>query len=152
MQGYRNTIETLSGDDDLLIREAVKNNLKIGVMISEGSRVYSTAKQNIKEYFSQRARHTKTSFYYLPKIRFFLGLWHLTNILLTSSLLFAFLNPFLIIPFLIKIFIDLFIVKKLQAIFGFNFNVTEILALQFNYEIFLLINFFSAVFRKDKWK
>ncbi len=152
VHGYANTAETLSGDDDLLIREAVKKNLKIGVMISEGSRVYSAAKQNIGEYFSQRARHTKTSFHYLPKIRFLLGLWHLTNIVLTFSFLSAFLNPFLIIPFLIKIFIDLLIIKNLQGIFGYKFNIPEILALQLNYEMFLIINFVNAAFRKDRWK
>ena len=42
--GYSKTKDTLSGDDDLLIREAVKNKLKIGIVIEQGSYVFSETK------------------------------------------------------------------------------------------------------------
>ncbi|MCK7537631.1 MAG: hypothetical protein MZV63_45095 [Marinilabiliales bacterium] len=43
--GFGNTLETQSGDDDLLIREAVKNKLKIGVVDFEESYVYLQSKE-----------------------------------------------------------------------------------------------------------
>lgn len=152
IQGYANTTETLSGDDDLLIREAVKNNLTIGIMTSSGSKVYSKSKESLKEYFAQRSRHTKTSFYYLPKIKLLLGFWHLINILFLSTIILSFLNHMLIVLFLIKIFTDLFIVIKLQKTFGYNFKILDIISLQIIYELFLIINFFNAAVREDKWK
>ncbi len=56
-----------SGDDDLLLREAVKNKMKIGVVTESGSFVYSETKKTFSEYFQQKARHTQTSFHYLKK-------------------------------------------------------------------------------------
>ena len=152
LKGYSNTAETLSGDDDLLIREAVKNKLKIGIMMSESSKVFSKSKDRIKDYFRQRSRHTKTSFYYLPGIKFLLALWHLTNLILLSALFLSFYNHVLIIFFLIKVFTDLFIVLKLQKIFGYGFKILDIFSLQIMYEVFLVINFINAAFRKDVWK
>ncbi len=152
IKGYSNTTETLSGDDDLLIREAVKNKLKIGILNSEGSKVYSKTKDTFREYFAQRSRHTKTSFYYLPGVQAVLGTWHLTNILLLFALLASLFNPVFIIPFAVKIIFDILISSKLQGIFGYRFKISEIFALQVTYEIFLIINFINAAFRKDKWQ
>ncbi len=63
--GYSKTIDTLSGDDDLLLREAFNNKLKIGTVTAKGSFVFSKTKKTFKDYFQQRARHTQTSFHYL---------------------------------------------------------------------------------------
>ena len=48
--GFGNTLETQSGDDDLLIREAVKNKLKIGVVDFEESYVISNPKSSLNEF------------------------------------------------------------------------------------------------------
>ncbi len=152
IKGYSNTTETLSGDDDLLIREAVKNNLKIGLMADEGSKVYSRTKDTFKEYFTQRSRHTKTSFYYLPGVQILLGLWHITNLILLFSIIVSPFNPVFIFPFMIKIISDIFIVIRLQRIFGYRFKISEVLVLQITYEIFLIINFINAALRKDRWR
>lgn len=150
--GYRNTTETLSGDDDLLLREAVKNRLKIGTIGENSSFVYSFSKKTFKEYFSQRSRHTKTSFYYLPSRQIALGIWHLINLVCLFSFLLMPINVLFIIPFAIKLILDIILIIIYQSSFGYNFKLIEILFLQLNYEILLVINFFGAIFKYDKWK
>jgi cellulose synthase/poly-beta-1,6-N-acetylglucosamine synthase-like glycosyltransferase len=152
INGYKNTTETLSGDDDLLLREAVKNKMKIGTFLNRGSFVFSSTKKNFKDYFEQRARHTKTSFYYMPARQLGLVSWHLANLLFLFSPFLIFFNRFFILLFLSKIFFDLFIVKSFQKKFGYAFNSIEIIYLQVIYELFLVIHFFNAIFKKEKWK
>ena len=80
IKGYSNTTETLSGDDDLLLREAVKNKMKIGFITRKESFVYSRTKSTLREYLNQKARHTQTSLHYLTQHKLFLGFWHLLNL------------------------------------------------------------------------
>ena len=47
--GYSNTTETLSGDDDLLIREAIKHKMLIGTVIEPDALVYSAAPKSFDE-------------------------------------------------------------------------------------------------------
>lgn len=150
--GYRNTTETLSGDDDLLLREAVKNRLKIGTIGENSSFVYSFSKKTFKDYFSQRSRHTKTSFYYLPSRQIALGLWHLINLVCLFSILLMPIDMLFIIPFTIKLLLDITLINIFQSTFGYNFKVIRIFFLQLNYEILLVINFLGAIFKNDKWK
>ncbi len=152
IKGYSNTTQTLSGDDDLLLREAIKYNLKIGTVLNKGSFVYSSTKNSLKEYFNQRARHTKTSLYYLPGRQFFLSLWHLINLFFLFSPLLMFFNNLFGLLFLIKLLTDFIIVESQQKKFSYNFNLLEIFWLQIFYEIFLIIHFVNALFKKDKWK
>jgi cellulose synthase/poly-beta-1,6-N-acetylglucosamine synthase-like glycosyltransferase len=152
IKGYSNTTETLSGDDDLLLREAVKNKLKIGTITGKRSFVFSSTKNNYKEYFIQKTRHIKTSFYYLPGRQLFLAFWHLTNLFFLFSPLLIFFNKLFCLLLLGKILTDFLIVKFLQKKFGYNFNNFEIIYLQAVYELFLIIHFFNALFKKDKWK
>jgi len=152
IKGYSNTTETLSGDDDLLLREAVKNNLKIGTILNNGSFVYSSAKTNLTDYLNQRARHTKTSFYYLPGRQLFLSFWHLLNLFLLFSPVLIIFNIFFGLLFLLKLLIDSIIIKSLQNKFGYKFNLSEILYLQITYELFLIIHFINALIKKDSWK
>ncbi len=106
IKGYSNTTEILSGDDDLLLREAVKNNLKIGTLLTMSSFVYSSTKNNFKEYFNQKARHTKASFYYLPGRQLGLASWHLLNLFLLFSPLLFFSNGFFALLIVLKLLID----------------------------------------------
>jgi hypothetical protein len=152
IKGYSNTMETLSGDDDLLLREAVKNKMKIGVFTEKDSFVYSSTKNSLKEYLRQKSRHTKTSFYYLTSSKIFLGVWHLTNIAFLFSPVLIFINSIFILPFVFKIIFDVFLIKTHQKKFTYNFNVLQILYLQVFYELLLIINFFNALFSKDEWK
>ena len=152
VKGYSNTLETSSGDDDLLLREAVKNKMKIGVVTERDSFVYSSTKDSLKEYVRQKSRHTKTSFYYLPSSKIFLATWHLLNITFLFSPVLSFINIIFIFPFLFKIISDIILIKSHQKKINYDFNIIQIIYLQVFYELFLIINFINALFRKDKWK
>ncbi len=150
--GYKNTIQTISGDDDLLLREAVKKGLKVCTLTSQGSSVYSETKKTFKEYFSQRARHTQTSFHYPFKQKLFLALWHLMNLVFLFSPALMFINKFFILPFLIKVIFDTATAIIYQRKFGYRFLIFEVIYLQFVYEIFLIVHFIRAKFGKVEWK
>ncbi len=152
LNGYSNTTETLSGDDDLLLREAVKYKMKIGTILDKNSFVYSSAKKTLGEYLRQRARHTKTSLYYLKRHQFILGFWHLVNIAMLFSPLLMPVNPLFIIPIIIKLVFDEITILSEQEKFGYRFTVLHIIPLQIFYELLLIMNFAGAYFRKDSWK
>jgi len=150
--GYKNTTETISGDDDLLLREAVKKGLKVCTLTTPGSFVYSETKKTFKEYFSQRARHTQTSFHYQLKQKLFLSLWHLINLVFLFSPALTFIDKIFILPFLIKILFDTATAVVYQRKFGYRFLMFEVICLQFIYEIFLIVHFIRAKFGKIEWK
>ena len=152
IKGYSNTTETLSGDDDLLLREAVKNKMKIGFITKKESFVYSRTKSTLKEYLNQKARHTQTSLHYLTQHKLFLGFWHLLNLFFLFSPILIFVDSIFLSLFLIKIITDIVIVFNLQKYFGYNFNPVKIFYLQIMYEIFLIINFVNSLFGKSDWK
>jgi len=150
--GFNKTLQTVGGDDDLLIREAVKNNCKIGIVTGKNSLVFTDPEENFSEYVKQKRRHTATSFHYLAKHKLFLALWHLLNILAIDAL---FLIPFF--PeagfiFLSKILCDYILVYSFQKKFNYKFSFGEIFFFQILYECFIVFNFFSAKFLKIKWK
>ncbi len=150
--GYSKTIETLSGDDDLLLREAVKNKMLIGTLIDPEAFVYSPAPKSFDEYFKQKHRHLQTSFHYLLKQKLFLAFWHLINLLSLLSIFLIFISPVLALPFAVKITYDLFIAIKHQKELGHKFKFYEIIYLQILFEIFLVINFFKSLSGKTEWK
>lgn len=149
--GYSNTAQTQSGDDDLLLREAVKHRLKIGTVEAEGSFVYSKTKKTFKEYFIQKARHVSTSNHYLLKHKLAVGGWHLANLFFLFSPIFFFLSNLFLIPFIIKMFFDLTIVKSKQNKYGYSFNLLEIFYLQIIYEIFLIVHYIYGSIAKPRW-
>jgi cellulose synthase/poly-beta-1,6-N-acetylglucosamine synthase-like glycosyltransferase len=152
IKGYENTKETLSGDDDLLIREAYRNKMRIGYIPDNKASVYSKTKRTFKEYLAQKARHTKTSVYYLPVNKIILGGWHLINLISLFSLVLVFLNNWFLLPFIIKILVDIVIIKSNEGKSNYKFSVIEIIYLQVFYELFIVVNFINALVRKDKWK
>jgi poly-beta-1,6-N-acetyl-D-glucosamine synthase len=152
IKGYSNTTETLSGDDDLLLREAVKNKMQIGILTGKESFVYSKTKNTLREYLNQKARHTQTSLHYLPRHKLFLGFWHLLNLFFLFSPILIFVDSIFISLFLIKIITDVIVVSNLQKYFGYNFNPVKIFYLQIAYEIFLIINFVNSLLGRSDWK
>ena len=152
IEGYSNTKDTLSGDDDLLLREAVKRKLKICSVTEPGSFVYSETKKTFKEYLQQRARHTQTSFHYLKKHQFILGFWHLLNLMFLFSPLLIFVNVWFAMLFPAKLIIDFITIKSTQNKFGYKFLFTEIFYLQIFYELLLVVHFINARFSEIKWK
>lgn len=149
---YSKTKDTISGDDDLLLREAVKSKMKIGVVTETGSFVYSETKNSFIEYFQQKARHTQTSFHYLKRHQVILGFWHLLNLSFLFSPLLMFFNPLLGILLPAKLIIDFIVVKSNQIKFSYKFSIAEIFYLQIFYELLLIIHFFNARFSEIRWK
>jgi cellulose synthase/poly-beta-1,6-N-acetylglucosamine synthase-like glycosyltransferase len=150
--GYGKTTETLSGDDDLLIREAVKHKMLIGTVVDPDTFVYSHAPKSFNEYFKQKHRHLQTSFHYLLKQKSFLGFWHLINLISLLSIVLCFISPILALPFAVKVIYDLFVVTKHQQNLGHDFKFYEILYLQILFEVFVVVNFFNSLSGKTKWK
>ena len=152
LQGYSKTKDTLSGDDDLLLREAVKRKMKIGVVTEPGSFVFSESKKTFKEYFQQKARHTQTSFHYLKRHQVIIGFWHLLNLSFLFSPLLMFVNPLLGVLLPGKLIIDFIVVKSNQKKFSYEFSVIEVFYLQILYELLLVFHFFNARFSEVRWK
>ncbi|RKY94759.1 MAG: hypothetical protein DRQ01_01590 [Ignavibacteriae bacterium] len=150
--GYSKTTDTLSGDDDLLLREAIKNNLKIGTVTVEGSFVFSNTKETFIDYLKQRARHTQTSFHYLFKQQLMLGLWHIFNLIILFSPILFFLDIYFLLLLPVKLIVDVVVVLFSQNKLGYTFSFLEVLYLQIFYEIFLIIHFFNAKFGRIEWK
>lgn len=150
--GYLNTTETLSGDDDLLIREAVKNKMLIGTVIEPDTLVYSAAPKSFNEYFKQKKRHLQTSFHYLFKQKIFLGFWHLINLISLISIVLGLISPILALPFVVKVIYDFFLVIRFQKHLGHSFKLHEIIYVQILFEVFVVINFFNSLSGKTKWK
>lgn len=150
--GYSKTKNTISGDDDLLLREAVKKKMKIGVVTESDSFVYSETKKTFKEYFQQKARHTQTSVHYLKRHQLILGFWHLLNLSFLFSPLLMFFNPLWGILLPAKLITDITVTNSNQKKFGYRFSIIEIFYLQVFYEMLLIIHFFNARFAEVKWK
>jgi cellulose synthase/poly-beta-1,6-N-acetylglucosamine synthase-like glycosyltransferase len=152
LDGYKNTTETLSGDDDLLLRQAVKNEMKIGIILNKDCHTISKAKTSFYQYFKQKSRHTKTSLYYLSKHKIILGFWHILNIFLLLSIVLVIFSFKFIFIFLAKIIWDFIVVFSLQKTFMYKFSFGKIFYLQLLYEVFIIINFFNALTKKEEWK
>lgn len=149
--GYQNTIATLSGDDDLLLQEAIKFKLKIGIITGHNSFVYSKTKNTFCEYANQKARHTSTSLHYSFKSKMLLATWHLLNLISLFSILALPLGTIFILPFFIKIIIDIFVLNNFQHNFGCKINPLLFLALQINYELNIIYFFFKGLKFSNRW-
>jgi poly-beta-1,6-N-acetyl-D-glucosamine synthase len=152
IKGYSNITETLSGDDDLLLREAVKNKMKIGFISGKESFVYSKTKDTLKEYLNQKARQTQTSLHYLARHKLFLGFWHLLSLFFLFSPLLFFVDLIFLSLFVVKVITDIIVVTNLQKYFGYKFSPIKIFYLQIMYEIFLIINFVNSLLGRSDWK
>ncbi len=152
IKGYENTTETVSGDDDLLLREAVKNGMKIGLVTAENAFVFTDTKQTYKEYKNQKLRHTSTSHHYSLKIKILMALWHISNIVLLLSAILIFYNSVFFLPVFLKLIIDLFLINIFQNNFGYKFNLFEVIPLQIIYEIQLIYFFILAKKFSAKWQ
>ncbi len=150
--GYESTMDKLSGDDDLLIREALRNKKKIGFIETIGGRVFSKTVSTWKDFFRQKSRHVSTSHNYLLKQKLLLGIWFLSNLAVTSSLFLLLYNPLFIFPVLIKLRMDISIIGKYSDFSYRKFKIHEIIIFEFLYNFILIINFINSFFYKNKWK
>ncbi|NUN08764.1 MAG: glycosyltransferase [Ignavibacteriaceae bacterium] len=150
--GYENTKETLSGDDDLLLREFQKKKMKIGFLGFGENRVFSKAKSNFREYLDQKARHTSTSFHYLSRHKVFLAIWHTPQIFFSLSFLLAFMSPWLFLLTLIKTIYDYLLISRLSDKYSYKFSFFEKISLPFIYEFLLVVNILRSLRSPVKWK
>ncbi len=150
--GYTNTQDTVSGDDDLLLREAVKNNLKIKAFDDKNAMVFSDTPLSPSEYLRQKARHTQSSLHYLFKHKIILGSWHLLNLFMIFSPILIFLDFNFIWPAAVKLSSDIIVLSLIRKRYGYGFNPIELIYLDITYEIFLVINFLNSLSGKVEWK
>ncbi len=66
-----------SGDDDLLLQEALKKGFRVRYLLHPATWVWTDAPRSLRQWMRQRQRHTETAFYYDRKIRTVLGLFWL---------------------------------------------------------------------------
>ncbi len=151
INGYQNTTDTLSGDDDLLLREAVRNKLRIDTITDSDSFVFTDAKESLGEFIKQKSRHTSTSNFYSIKVKLFLGLWHFLNLFMLFSVFLIPLNVNFVWLVLTKFIWDVIIIKYLMKTFSYKFNFIEIIVLQIFYELLLIVNYIRGLFYKDTW-
>jgi cellulose synthase/poly-beta-1,6-N-acetylglucosamine synthase-like glycosyltransferase len=152
IEGFKNISKTLGGDDDLIIAEALKYNCKIGTVTDKESFVHTKGKRTFKEYFNQRSRHLSTSNFYLLKQKIVLTAWHLSNLLVLLSPFLILYSNFFLIPFLIKVLMDIITISILQNRFDYKFRLLDIPFLQIIYEFFQVIHYTRGTFGKIKWK
>lgn len=152
IEGYSNTTATLSGDDDLLLQQAIKHRLKISVVTNEEAFVFSETKNTYHEYINQKSRHTSTSFHYSNKSKTLLLLWHMLNIISIFSAIFFLFNILFVFPLFIKLVIDVFILNNFQSNFGYKLNPLWFIALQIHYEINLIYFFLKGLKFSDRWE
>lgn len=152
VKGYENTTDVLSGDDDLLLREAIKKNMNVGTVTSKDAFVYSEGAKTFSEFIKRKTRHTKTSHKYLFSSQLFLGFWHLINLVMLFSIVLIPIDVLFFLPFIIKIISDLTTTIIYQDKFGYKFSLAEIFIHQILYEVFLIVNFLFSLLSKDEWK
>ncbi len=152
IKGYTYTTETLSGDDDLLLREATKNKLNIGIVTNSDAFVFSKTKEVFSEYVNQKSRHTSTSIHYSLKNQLLLGSWHLLNLVSLFSIIFLTFGTEFIFPLFIKLVIDLFILNNFQNNFGCKINPLWFIVLQISYELNLIYFFIKGLKFSNRWE
>ncbi len=150
--GYNSTMDKLSGDDDLLIREAFRNKKRIGFIDTNGGRVFSKTVSTWQEFFRQKARHVSTSHNYLLGQKAFLAIWFLSNIVVTYSFFLSFYNPLFLFPILLKLRMDISTIGKYSDFSSSKIKLHEIFFFELIYNFIIVINFFNSFFYKDKWK
>ncbi len=152
IEGYKNTTETLSGDDDLLLREAIKSKLRIGIVSNSDAFVFSHTKEKISDYINQKSRHTSTSIHYSNKNKLLLSSWHLLNFISLFSIIFMPFGAEFIFPLFIKLVIDLFILNNFQNNFGYKISPLWFFVLQITYELNLIYFFLKGLKFSNRWE
>lgn len=149
--GYGNTLKAYSGDDDLLIQNAIRNKMNISVNFIP---VITKAETNFIRYIHQKRRHVKTSHYYSIKSKLILGIWHSANILSIPAFLLNLSSvnfPFHLITIL-KFLFDLLLIWNYSIKYKYPFSVVKSLIFSIFYEIMVVFNFVGSVLFDYSWK
>ncbi|RRO21394.1 glycosyltransferase [Flavobacteriaceae bacterium 14752] len=128
--GFKTHRHLLSGDDDLLVNQAVKKT-QIALCLNPDSFVESQPKLDFKSWVNQKRRHVTTASYYRLKHKLWLGLQYISKVLFW----------FIAIP--------LSVVLEIQNNFQLQFvsNILFLLILK----SFLSFNIYKIFLSKDLW-
>lgn len=150
--GFEKFNETLSGDDDLFLREATVHKVRIKFITEKDAAVKTVSAKSFKQFLNQKARHVSTSHKYLLIHKVLLAKWHILNLIFLFSIIFAPFNMLFLLPFLLKIIFDTVTVKSLEYKFDYKFSTFVIPFFQILYECLLIVTFFRSFSFKNRWK
>ncbi len=145
-----------SGDDDLIINE-MANSKNVSVVIGPDSHTYSQAKKSWKSYYFQKRRQLQAGAYYKKEDRLRLLVFGLSNLLFYLSFLWLIFlgidSVIIIIGFIGKVLIQLFVFKKIMAKLGDEDLLFWALILDVVYLIQIsLIGASTFIWKVDRWK
>lgn len=149
LKNYRQQVDILSGSDDLLVNElATKKNTRL--ILSPESFTYSVPETSIKMWWRQKKRHHTSFKYYKFTHRFLLTLEPISKLLFYSGLaiLLLFQIPvlYVIIPFIIRFFVQLVVWIKTSL----TLKEKDLLIIWFLFDTFVYLllglnSFFSII-------
>ncbi len=150
--GFSNTLNTASGDDDLLLKEFISKQASVGFLKSKNALVKTNSPKKISDYILQKSRHTSTSHYYKLGNKLLLGFWHIINLLFLLSFIFAPWERLFALPFAVKLLTDVALIKLIENDYDYHFGILKIIILQPIYELMLIVNFLVSIVSKNRWK
>lgn len=155
-KGFASHYHIESGDDDLFINE-VATPTNTAIELNPDSFTYSIPKKTLKEWFNQKRRHITTYKYYKPDsikrltaIAFFqYAFW----ILFILALLINFQPIVVLSAFLLRVIVQLYILKKAMD----RLHERDLLLFSLMLEFVLLfiypaISFSNSFVKENKWK
>lgn len=81
--GFRGTLQSLSGDDDLFLQQVVKRRTaRVMHLFGPDSLVWTDAPQTWRAWFRQKKRHASAGRFYPLDVKLHLGAYHLSSLLL----------------------------------------------------------------------
>lgn len=97
--GFESHKSLLSGDDDLFV-QGLPESAKVNLNLEKESFVHTNGPQGIKDYLTQKVRHTSTSIYYKQVHKLLLGFWAFNHIcwvgLLITGLIYININTVIV--------------------------------------------------------
>lgn len=151
--GYGATLQTIGGDDDLLLQNARRMHMRIGLIpCGINSLPVSFSPTNWGNYFRQKSRHTKTSNYYSASSLLFLLLNHIVQFFALLGILLTPWSAAYIPVLVLKLGGDVLLALQFSPEFGYRWPFWRIIAFIFMYEMVLPIHYINSFFRKDTWR
>ncbi|TXK45909.1 glycosyltransferase [Pontibacter qinzhouensis] len=155
-KGFASHIRTLGGDDDLFVRDAVRNS-KVGIVIDKEAHTESIPKKTFREWLTQKRRHMAAGRQYTAGTKRRIGSFLAANILfyVLSIIVLALSNQLLILAaivglryaFLIPVY--MLSARRLQEKISLPLLPVLDLVYFFNY---LLLGVSVLLYKKIRWK
>jgi cellulose synthase/poly-beta-1,6-N-acetylglucosamine synthase-like glycosyltransferase len=147
--GFEKILNSLSGDDDLLIYHMGKLKPPMAACLNSKGWVYTNLPENFKTFFRQRRRHHSAGKHYALPIKIGYAVFHGSNFLL-------WIFPLVWIPSLIllflKFFLDSLFLKYAARVFQEEINFKNYVFFEVGYLLHHLIVAPFAFLGTAKWK